>query len=327
MATVMITVDTELSALLHQRGVSPRANFESSILGRTRAGDFGIVWQMQRLTERGLKAVYFIDPMPALVYGIETIRDTVALVLNHGHEVQLHCHTEWLEWAGNASPVAGRTGRSIADFTLQDQIVLLQCARDLLIEAGAPSPTAFRAGNFGADDNTLRALASIGLIWDSSFNAAWMGKPCAIALSADEAGPILTQGMAEIPVSGIFDRPTSFRPAQICALSSREMRNALDYAAVQGNSPFMIVTHSFEMLSRDRERPNRLVMARFEAMCDAIAQNAALRTAGFADLDVSKVTDQGSRAARLGPSLPRTIWRMAEQALGTWIYERQLRPV
>jgi hypothetical protein len=325
MAKVLLTVDTELSALLHQRGFSPRANFESSILGRTEAGDYGIIWQMEQLNARGLTGVYFIDPMPALVYGIDVIRDIVALVLQHGHEVQLHCHTEWLEWA-EKSPVAGRTGRNIGDFSLEDQMVLLALARDLLEEAGSPALTAFRAGNFGANDDTLRALAAIGLSWDSSFNSAWMGNPCAIALSADEGGPILKHGIAEIPVSGIQDRPGGFRPAQICALSSREMRDALEHAAGQGDSNFVIVTHSFEMLSRNRARPNRLVMARFEAICDAIARNGNLATASFADLDVTKVKEAGNRAFRLGSSLPRTAWRMAEQAVGTWVYERQLRP-
>jgi hypothetical protein len=326
MAKVLVTVDTELSALLHQRGQSPRANFDSSILGRTKASDFGIVWQMEQLSAHGLRGVYFIDPMPALVYGIDIIRDVVALVLAHGHEVQLHCHTEWLEWA-KESPVSGRTGRNIADFSLADQTTLLTHAKALLQEAGAPPPIAFRAGNFGANDDTLRALANIGLVWDSSFNAAWVGNPCAIALAADEAGPILAQGIAEIPVSGIFDRPASFRPAQICALSAGEMRDALQHEARQGDALFMIVTHSFEMLSRDRARPNRLVMARFEAMCDAIARIEGLESVGFDDLELASVSSTGSKRSRLGPSLPRTAWRMAEQAVGTWAYERQLRPI
>src|SRR3546814_10787162 len=74
----IISFDTELSAGLHQRGHDARANFESSILGRCRDGDFGIHFQMDMLESYGLKGVFFVDPMPALVHGPSIIRDIVA---------------------------------------------------------------------------------------------------------------------------------------------------------------------------------------------------------------------------------------------------------
>lgn len=65
-------------------------------------------------------------------------------------------------------------------------------------------------------------------------------------------------------------------------------------------------------------------MARFEAMCDAIAAHSALDPVTFAQLSAPdprapQTTD------RLPPSRTRTALRIAEQALGTWAYERQLR--
>ena len=66
----------------------------------------------------------------------------------------------------------------MADFSLDDQKRLLAVGRDLLTDAGAPPPTAFRAGNYGANDDTLRALATLGFTWDSSFNPAQLGGDC-----------------------------------------------------------------------------------------------------------------------------------------------------
>jgi hypothetical protein len=66
---------------------------------------------MGRLDDYGHKAVFFIDPMPALVYGEQIIADMVGPVVERGHEVQLHMHTEWLEWAKD-SPVEDRWGRN-----------------------------------------------------------------------------------------------------------------------------------------------------------------------------------------------------------------------
>ncbi len=327
MTQILITVDTELSALLHQRGVPLAANFASSINGECEGGGFGIGWQMDQMEARGLKGVFFVDPLPSLVYGEAWLADVVEPIISRGHEVQLHIHTEWLAWA-NESPVGGRLGQNLADFGIDDQRVLLGLAIDLLTRAGAPKPTAFRAGNYGADDNSLRALAELGLVWDSSVNTPYLGGACQIGLSADQVGAVERHGIIEVPVAGLNDRAGHVRPAQVCALSAREMRGALGHAANQQHAAFVIVTHSFEMLSRDRKRANRAVIARFEAMCDAIAAHPQLFSAGFNDLDTVALTrTREKQPTRLGPNRLRTLVRIAEQAVATWRYERQLRPV
>jgi hypothetical protein len=327
MTKVLITVDTELSALFHQRGLALEDNFASSILGKCADGTFGIEWQMTEMEARGLKGVFFIDPLPSLVYGEAWLTDVVGPVVARGHEAQLHIHTEWLAWAKD-SPVGGRQGQNLADFSSDDQHLLLGLAIDLLIRAGAPRPTAFRAGNYGANDDSLRALSKLGLIWDSSVNAPYLGGPCRVGVSADQVSAIERHGVVEVPVAGLNDRIGHVRPAQICALSAREMRDALSHAAANQHRAFVIVTHSFEMLSRDRKRANHVVIARFKAMCDTIAADPRLVSAGFNDLDAAALTRPlATQPARLGPNRLRTFTRMAEQAVATWRYERQLRPV
>ncbi|HEY0270253.1 MAG TPA: hypothetical protein VGC10_04605 [Sphingomonas sp.] len=325
MSDVLITVDTELSAGRQARGLDVRANFASAILGRTARGDFGIGWQMDRLEAHGLKGVYFVDPMPALVHGEAVIADIVGPIVARGHEVQLHIHTEWLEWA-KESPIGGRRGRNIGDFSLADQTILLGLARDILVRAGAPAPIAFRAGNFGADDNSLKALAAIGIAWDASVNPAYLGDDCRISFPADRAAAATLEGVTEVPVAGLYDRPGHFRPAQVCAMSAAEMRAALRHAAAARNFAFVIVTHSFEMLSRDRLRPNRTVTARFESLCRAIAGTPGLRAAGFADLDAAALVRAPAAADRLSSNYLHTAGRLAEQILATWRYERRLLP-
>ena len=192
-------------------------------------------------------------------------------------------------------------------------------ARTLLTTAGAPTHRAFRAGNFGANDDTLRAAAAIGLMYDSSFNPVMLGSGCRIGLASDQIDPIVYQGVTEIPVSAIEDRPGHIRPAQLCALSARELREALYHAAATARPTFTVVTHSFEMLSRDRKRPNRLVMARFEAMCRTIASHPGLTTATFATINPLPET---TTPARLPASYARTAWRTVEQAYATIAYER-----
>jgi len=324
MTDVLITVDTEMKSSLHRQGLSAAENAASSIFGLTAAGSFGIGWQMDRMDAQGLKGVFFVDPMPALVYGEAILADIVGPIVTRGHDVQLHIHTEWLEWSPTA-PVGDRRGHSIGDFCRADQHVLLAMARDLIERAGAPRPTAFRAGNFGANEDTISVLAELGIAWDSSVNADYLGRGCRIDFDPGRHMPVAHRGLVELPVSGLNDMPGHFRPAQICAISSWEMRAALTHAVIHDHVLFNIVTHSFEMLSRDRQRPNRAVTARFEAMCRTIADTPGLRSVRIADLDPVGIL--GPDKSRIGASRLRTWARLAEQAMATWAYERRLRPV
>ena len=288
MTALLITIDTELSAALHQRGFGLEQNLRQSIWGETAAGAFGIGWQMDLMDRHGLKGVFFLDPLPALIHGPTFLQPIVAAIVGRGHEVQLHLHSEWLAWVED-SPIEGRQGRNIGDFSLADQITLLGLGRDLLEQAGAPRISAFRAGNFGANDDTLRALAAIGIGWDSSVNPA-------------------------------------FRPAQICAMSAAEMRAGMRHAALEGHDAFVIVTHSFEMLSRDRMRPNRTVMRRFEQLCRTVGATRGMRPAGFHDLSPALADGPARTLTRVPPSRLRTGLRIAQQAWATWRYEHRLVP-
>jgi hypothetical protein len=311
---VVITIDTELSAALFQSGADADQNFARSI----DCNGFGVGWQMDQMEAHGLTGVFFVDPMPALVYGPDVITRIVTPILKRGHEAQLHLHPEWLAWSAQ-TPVGERRGRSICDFEARDQLTLISHARQLLIDAGAPLPIAFRAGNYGANDETLAALATLGIQWDSSFNPTYLGDPCRIDLPADQVDPVDRLGVAELPVSAIYDWPGHLRHAQICALSATEMMQALHHAADTRRPAFTIVTHSFEMLSRDRNRPNRAVMSRFETMCRTIADHPDLSNSGFNRFELAPAT---SPPGRLRPSYLRTVQRVAQQGFATLAYER-----
>jgi len=314
----IISFDTELSAGLYQRGADARANFESSILGRCREGDFGILFQMDLLERHGLTGVYFVDPMPALVYGPAIIDAIVQPIIARGHEVQLHIHTEWLEFA-KFNPAGRLTGRNIGDFPLAAQKKLIALARDILVGAGAPRPTAFRAGNFGANDDTLRALALLGFRFDSSFNGAYQGHGCDISLDPGNLGMRVHEGVCEVPVSGLMDRTNRFRPAQLCAMSEEEMRDALDHSAASGAIQFSAFSHSFELLSRDREVANHLAISRLEALCRAAADDARITTGGFATLPAPPARPRRIQVA--APKPLRTLRRVIEQGFGHLAHE------
>lgn len=321
MTYLYLTIDTEYSpALFRKLGKDSRAeNFASSITGETRNGAAGIFYQMEVLEQHGLKAIFFVDPMPALVWGVEAISDVVGPIVARGHEVQLHLHSEWLEFAGSANPLVGRTGRDIKDFTLDDQCKLLDYARGTLITAGAPSPIAFRAGNYGANDDTLRALACLGMRYDTSHCPGILPSDCAISLGVDDRDPVEHCGIIEVPIGCIERRGDRLRHFQVTALSDIEVIAALRHAARQGQPSMTLVSHSFELLSRDRQRINRIVRRRFERLCAALAGMPGVSTATYASHPpVAGAKPSMSRPLPYNPM--RTLHRHGEQAISNLLY-------
>ncbi len=283
MLRVYITIDTEYSAGRYKSGThrDVGSNYACSIAGETPTGAFGVGYQMDVFERHGLKGVFFVDPMPALVWGVDAIKHIVGPIVERGHDVQLHIHTEWLEFA-ESNPV-GRIGQNIKDFTLDQQTELIALAADLLVQAGSARPVAFRAGNFGANDDTLRALAANGLRFESSFGGSVPHSLCDIDLPSGQLTPVERLGMIEVPVSGISDKGGQRRHTQITAISAPEMLAAIRHARDTGLTSFVIVNHSFEMLSRDRSKVNTIVQRRFEDICVGIAAMDGVDSGTFAD--------------------------------------------
>lgn len=320
MSALYITIDTEYSAGLAQRDPAGRAdNFARSIACQTPQGSVGIEWQMDWFDRHGLKAVFFVDPAPAMLWGQAAIDDVVGPAIQRGHDVQLHFHSEWLEIAGAAaSPLRGATGRNIKDFSFEDQCTLIDWGCEVLIKAGAPKPVAFRAGNYGANDDTLRALATLGLTHDTSHAPGITGSDCAISLGPNDRAVLRHCGVIEAPTGCIAARGGRLRHAQLTALSVGELIAALKQAQAAGQQSFTLVSHSFELLSRDRTRINRIVQRRFEQLCAGVAAMRGVSTATYAE---SPPRCEGE-APLLAHSPLRTASRLAEQALANALYGR-----
>lgn len=323
MATqAFITIDTEYSSGLYTGpGATDRTeNYARSIACLTPDGPAGISHKLELLKEHGQKAVFFVDPMPALVWGVAAIEDIVAPIIEAGQDVQLHCHTEWLGIAGSANLlVSKRMGRDIADFSFDDQCVILDYARSVLMAAGAPAPVAFRAGNYGANDDTLRALAAIGIHYDTSHCPALPGGANRISLSQECRDPIGYMGVIEVPVGTISTIGGGQRHAQITALTLVEMLCAIRHARDSGRQSFTLVSHSFELINRRKLAVNRIVQRRFAGLVEGLAQMRGVTTGNYAGSPPSPRLTTGPNEL-LPASAIRTGHRLAEQFVSNALY-------
>jgi len=313
-AAVLLSVDTELTWRHYAPGECWRANFERSI----EPAGVGLTWQLETLAKHGLKACFFVDPMPALLYGIEPVRRIVAPILAAGQEVQLHLHAQWEAVAKGRDPA----GIELTSYGRAGQRRLLAKARDFLVEAGAPPPTAFRGGSYAANADTLAALADLGFTADSSHNGSHHPFPSDLPLPIRAIAPVRVGKLVELPVSQIGGRNGGLRHLQLCAVSASEMRAALAHALAHGHPLTTIVSHSFEFATRDGRRPNALLRRRFEALCSLLDEKrAAHPTFSFDQLDGIPL---GVAATPMPHRSLRTVRRQAEQL---WAGTRYERPV
>jgi hypothetical protein len=311
---VFLTIDTELMWAHHVAGLDLATQIERSL---DPAG-VGIGYKLRMFERYGLKATFFVDPMPTMAFGLDAMRPTVEAILAAGQEVQLHLHPNWA--AARADDAGTRYSRfELYEYSLDEQRALIAGASELLKACGAPNPVAFRAGSYSANDDTLTALASLGFRYDSSHNGADDARD-AISLSPRQIAPVERHGVTEVPVTLIEDVPGNLRQFQICALSQGEMVAALDHAAALSHGAVVIVSHSFELANRSGTRPNSMHVGRFIALCETLATSGdILPTTHFRDLPKLTTADINEP---LPPNTLRTRWRQAEQLWSNLVEER-----
>ena len=315
---VLITVDTETWPKAPDWiGPGLMEEIRRDVYGITAGGEYGLSHQMDVLDAHDLKAVFLVESLFASATGVGPLREMVALIQGRGHEVQLHIHPEWLEWMPD-STLPAWAGDDMKDYTEEEQVLLIARGLDNLRRAGAVDPCAFRAGNYGVDLATLRALARNRVRFDTSYNVDYLDTARGLRLPDLLLQPRTIDGVCEVPISFFSDWPGHYRPAQLGACSDRELRQALLQAWRRGWHSFVLVSHSFELLrGRGRlevfPRPDRIVVRRFESLCRFLAGNREkFRTVGFSDLEPSPIAPpDATRPLQTGLHL--TILRYGEQ--------------
>jgi hypothetical protein len=282
----------------------------------------GLPYQLRILSAAGLKATFFVDPLFSYALGAAPLHALVALIQQHGQEIALHLHPEWLT-DPRCPPLPAFAGPLLHGYSETDQARLIQAGSDRLCEAGAPRPGAFRAGSWGASLATLRALASQGIGYDSSLNARFGSSFPDIGTATRNActQPAMLEGVWEFPVTNFVAGPlnNTRRPLHVCAASFGEFRAVLEHAAAGNWLAVVIVLHSFEFVRVGRlaagkaAASQKLLSSRFERLCAYLAANRdKFETCHFADLDRSALPNVAQ------PAIPastraRTVWRNVEQ--------------
>lgn len=288
--------------------------FQRYIYGPTSRGNYGLPYQVHQLQEHGLTGVFFVEPLFSTRFGLEPLAEIVGIVREGGHETQLHLHTEWVD-ESKEPLLANITGKKqfLRYFSLEEQTILIQAGAKLIELAGGGSVNAFRAGNFGFNSETLRALAANRIAFDSSYNASIFGPDSGVSPGIALVEPIECEGIYEYPMTVFHGGSRSLRHAQLTACSYREMEGLLWQALRSGRRAFVILSHNFELLNGSMTRPDDIVVSRFRKLCAFLDRHRdCFRVRGFDGLSPSPACTQ---PAPLVSPVWKTGLRMLEQGI------------
>lgn len=296
---VYLTVDVECAEERRIRGgVQPPLGYDLRVWGKfeNHPRGIGVGLLMDELEAHGARGTFYVEPFGTSYFGEEGLGEVVGEMRRRGHDVQLHAHPvqqriDWISRRLEPPP------DDMADYDVDDQAALLARGMDILERCGVPRGelVSFRAGNFGANNETWKAMHRVGLRVSSNFNACYLSRNCRISWPRIEQALFDTcEGVWELPISNFVEADGTTRHLQIVAVSLAEMVSFLKQARRLGISDVVLVTHSFEMYymahpESRRARLSRINLSRLRGLLEYLGEHRS-------DYEVTTV---GELAARL----------------------------
>lgn len=319
MIEVHLTVDTECSMggaweVEQYQPVPP----ERAILGKIGSKYFGTPLITEILERYELRATFFLEVFAAQVFNDSQLVDAYRELARSGHDLQLHLHPVYHYYH---LFIQGEISRDrlpprmdlIGSHSLDTQIELLKKGSSLFHSLVGRCATAFRAGCFGASNSTLAALSRIEILYDSSFNASFLGSSCLMDAGRPANTPWQEHGVWEVPVTNFETGSWKFRglkPLDIAAVSFLEMKRVLEQCERLGTGPTVFLLHSFTLFKKadvqfTQLRPDYLVIRRFHKLCKFLKENSdRFKVVTFADRGHLNDSPGSPRVPRLGSFLP-----------------------
>jgi peptidoglycan/xylan/chitin deacetylase (PgdA/CDA1 family) len=240
---VVFTVDVETS-----RAYSLADQVDMICADGTRCG----LMEIARMLEaRGLAATFFVNVYEHSRWSEAAMRNMTVRLQTAGQDVGLHTHP---------ATVYDASRTEMYEYTLDEQTAIVREGVRLLHAWSGRPVVSHRAGDYGADANTLEALRRNGVKVDSSL---FWGHPHSglDVLGLPRNLPSFHGGLTEIPVTVYQreDRPGPFGsilpPVTVTRkidvdwlINAGEMRAAID-AGVAADLPVLVVfLHSFSLI-------------------------------------------------------------------------------
>lgn len=310
------------------RPISP----EKGMMGHYGNRFLGVPLICETLTQNNIRATFFVEPFnDELGYPGET-EPVCRYLLEQGQDVQLHIHPNHYHYGlyckGKPHP---RTDQ-MADLSIEQQKALITEGADRLEKWSQKRPIAFRAGNMGASETTLKALSETDLWIDSSYTFPYVGGQCLFPEGGEYNGSKWYGDILEVGLSGFKQPPWPglhpAKPIDLMGSSFEECRDAVMKICDAGADAVLIL-HSFSLFKRKNVqynggKPDRIVIKRFERFCRWLSKNhQRYPNRTFHDLGVI-IKEKGYQPKSVPPCMinkpVRALTRKAVQGLNRFYW-------
>lgn len=239
---VILTIDTE----------GPRGNDPVlyQIWGKVGDKYYGIPEIIDICDKYGVKGLFFVDFAEAYDYGYDKILEVVQYIKKKGHDLGVHIHPHHYP---------NCTKHFLWEYTYNEQYKIIEDCTDLYIKMLGERPKSFRAGKYGANNDTLKIIAELGYRYD--FSEYYSQKWCGISPHFAYVYPQKKWGIVEFPV-------TVFKSLSLGRLYHRydklemtdnanEILHIVDmYSHKEGDLVVTLFAHSFSFLNYLKKSDN-----------------------------------------------------------------------
>lgn len=236
MKNVILTIDTE-----GPRGIDPVLY---QIWGKVAENTYmGIPKIIEVCDEYQVKGLFFVDIPEIWDMGYEKIRDVILYIIGKGHDVGVHIHPHHMP---------GETRQFLFEYSKEEQKKIIEQCTDKYLEITGKRPKSFRAGKYGANQETLDIISELGYQYD--FSEFYGQKWCGINPDIAYILPQKYSKLIEFPVT-IFQ---SFKLGNIykrydkleATNNANEMKHVLNlYALSKDVGVITLFLHSFSFIN------------------------------------------------------------------------------
>jgi hypothetical protein len=272
---------------------------------------YGIPLIADELGRYNMQATFFCEMLATHVLGEEDTRSVTDFLLNANQDVQLHVHPVYryyYDFKRYGDPEKYPAKQFERDFlsaeTEEQQLSLLQESCEIFRKCTGYSPTAFRAGDFAADQTTLRILNRLRIPIDSSFNPIYSLSNKSFDKRPPEVNLVQKiEGVWEFPITVAKTRileGNGYKNLDMSAMSSAEMEMLLNAANKCGMEHVTFISHCFSTVKPkdifySSFRPNWIVIHRLKKLLRFLHLNSSrfvVRTFGELAKDLTSLEKQ-----------------------------------
>ena len=281
MKKILITCDTEVGEL----GRALPNAFDTLILGKIQNKEFGVHLINKLANQYKASIEHFVDIYPIELCGEQKFSQLCNSILQDGHGLNLHTHPLGL---------AGYTGRYMHNYSLAEQEEILTFGIKTLKKWTGLTVHSHRAGGYGVNQDTYKALDAVGI--KNDFSYYFQNAQCHVTNSSVNA-PFICQNVKVYPVSvakvcsPLRKNISYFKLDMRYGLNTKKILAAID----SFRDPFIIniFMHSFNFLTLiynfqkkifTKITVNNKQIKEFEAFLSGITARSNCQFAKIADL-------------------------------------------